>query len=1133
MSGHNPPHGRLGQPNSTWNPLQVPSYIPRQPQLAHMSSERSLARSPLTWHTPPTHQDQLYNFMTANHKNNLEINPMLPSFGRGSGVPLGSVDLSLSSASRSTPSPKGNSMQPGPPSTSQQQQQQQQHHSAPLPQNIPPVLGGPSMPDQNDHFHPKMVVGHGSQQQQQQQQHHINTNHNRSPSTSQMGSVIQSTAAALKDRSGHNLMSASSGAGNIPPACNFLGSSGTNSLGLGSGSAGGNGYYNMLSSNSSGGSGASNNIVCGGVGSSNSISNRPLAGHAGNVPTMSSGAMGAPINVNEFGAMIPGGLHIKDAKQINNEATGRNGRDNLSTNTESSDLVKDILMHAMQSNQVTGTPKDESSMRVAAIPSSKSPEENRRSPPAMNTVEQSPVATKTNKSFSSISGHVPSLLETATATESKNSSPQLAAEAAEVPTAVVTNRDRVSPNQSVTSNEDSVDSNSSKSRRRRKPDRTNKMDSSGLERMHEFLGGDANSVDKCDRIDGIDPMRPNIAVRNDIATLALEGISSLSQGLASDSSHSPHITDLSDSTRINLQTLNESNSNLHDDAAAKPNPAVSSVISSVLSAAAAAMESAATRKDSESTSDDCETIDKIAAMISSTEMDSAPPAAQSTIQLPTVVPTVTAAQTKDDNEVRNSLNGPSHGELSPSKSSLVATPGSKKAELHKNNADESYEEIENKLEEMFAGIEETLPSCSKLSPSIAAKRGATSPGKPSSEPTDIIVQLSEKPEELEKIATTSSSVEDEKESSSSASATQKKVPTPASKRTAGGTGKSSGTPPNKRKKVLKKKPAQSKGASFAAAEERASNFGAKFVKKLPSKGNGKKGNSSGSNASKNLKVKPNESLTELNGKYKGPFVHVKSDGSHTVINTPINDDDMEKAQNKTKKFTSGMNNSEKSKIRGLHVSTLSTKYDADTTDTSWMCVFCKIGPHKTRLGDLFGPYIISTKSSEFEQSQTDVDYFNVKRTRESLASKLATKAEPPGTGSQPKSKKKKISESTVNRSVSEIQQPLASAAAVPPDMFYGMIKAGDDSYEVWMHEDCLVWAPGVHIIGTRIVGLEAAIWNCCRHQCRFCTHQGAMVSCLHHGCSEEAHVVCARKNNWMLTEDFKSRCPQHSKATDS
>lgn len=72
MSGHNP-HGYLGQQiNQTWNHLQVPAFIPRQPQLAHMSNERPI-RTPLSWPTP-AHSAELYGYMSAaaaaasNHK---------------------------------------------------------------------------------------------------------------------------------------------------------------------------------------------------------------------------------------------------------------------------------------------------------------------------------------------------------------------------------------------------------------------------------------------------------------------------------------------------------------------------------------------------------------------------------------------------------------------------------------------------------------------------------------------------------------------------------------------------------------------------------------------------------------------------------------------------------------------------------------------------------------------------------------------------------------------------------------------------------------------------------------------------------------------------------------------------------
>ena len=68
-------------------------------------------------------------------------------------------------------------------------------------------------------------------------------------------------------------------------------------------------------------------------------------------------------------------------------------------------------------------------------------------------------------------------------------------------------------------------------------------------------------------------------------------------------------------------------------------------------------------------------------------------------------------------------------------------------------------------------------------------------------------------------------------------------------------------------------------------------------------------------------------------------------------------------------------NADRHKIRGrgLHVSTLSNKYDADTKDVTWVCVFCKLGPHKHELGDLFGPYIVSTDSEEHKLCQQDPD----------------------------------------------------------------------------------------------------------------------------------------------------------------
>lgn len=191
--------------------------------------------------------------------------------------------------------------------------------------------------------------------------------------------------------------------------------------------------------------------------------------------------------------------------------------------------------------------------------------------------------------------------------------------------------------------------------------------------------------------------------------------------------------------------------------------------------------------------------------------------------------------------------------------------------------------IENKLEEMFAGIEETMPP-TKSSPGGAKKSSPAAKQQAASEPaTDSLTELAGKTES-ESSAGSNNSMAVEAEPGPSG--TQKKVLTPAAKRASAG--KAAGAPLNERKKVLKKKSAHGKGTTLAAAEEKMANLGA-----------GKVGG--GIQQGPKCRVKLNEA--DLNGKYKGPFLQVISDGSHMVINAPINENDSDKPQNKTKWFT--------------------------------------------------------------------------------------------------------------------------------------------------------------------------------------------------------------------------------------
>lgn len=322
--------------------------------------------------------------------------------------------------------------------------------------------------------------------------------------------------------------------------------------------------------------------------------------------------------------------------------------------------------------------------------------------------------------------------------------------------------------------------------------------------------------------------------------------------------------------------------------------------------------------------------------------------------------------------------------------------------------------------------------------------------------------------------------------------------------------------PPKPKKPRKKKPNEAGGSkkkSKKAGANDAKSKGGKGEKNSKVKGNDKKEKG---DQKKSAKSKENGGRSRVKNDV-APFLNIQKDGSFQIINQIVNgDEDAEKLTSKPKKLTT-----EKHKnIRGLHVSTLSNKYDAEKRDTSWICVFCKLEPHKFKLGDLFGPYIIDTTSPEYALCLEDPvkDIF-----RQGNANKFLPISRPPPLTLSPAKKKRKTSEGKLTSP----QPSTSTSTEVSTEVFTGMTKIDEKHYEIWFHEDCLVHAPGTYIIGSKINGLEAAVWQCTRHNCTSCGKNGAMMACLFRGCKKEAHFVCAKKT-WKLTDDFKYYCELHS-----
>lgn len=267
---------------------------------------------------------------------------------------------------------------------------------------------------------------------------------------------------------------------------------------------------------------------------------------------------------------------------------------------------------------------------------------------------------------------------------------------------------------------------------------------------------------------------------------------------------------------------------------------------------------------------------------------------------------------------------------------------------------------------------------------------------------------------------------------------------------------------------------------------------------------------------------------------RGPFVQIKgsrdSPISVNIVNTPTNDEDVEKKSHKSsKKYHDDTEYRHKVRSRGLHCSTLSNKYDAQTRDATWICVFCKRGPHATDPqlsgpsrfsegdvpppGDLFGPYVITAESPEY-QRRLDDPY------DEQYKSKKVARAVVANNKIINRKFKRKHSDSFDSRSSLDGNDSV--------DIYLGITETRDKVYEVWAHEDCIVWSPGIYLIGPKIIGLEEAVWTSCNVICNKCKYKGANVCCITRGCMNVVHHGCAFAADWYLDDgNFKAYCSMH------
>lgn len=244
---------------------------------------------------------------------------------------------------------------------------------------------------------------------------------------------------------------------------------------------------------------------------------------------------------------------------------------------------------------------------------------------------------------------------------------------------------------------------------------------------------------------------------------------------------------------------------------------------------------------------------------------------------------------------------------------------------------------------------------------------------------------------------------------------------------------------------------------------------------------------------------------------KVPSIHLK-DQRNNPLNISITNSFREEEEEKGKEKKKGNSNifnyrSKNVQAADLYNSTLSLRYDAQTADLTWMCVFCKKGPHYLAFGekpkvarfgvlsDLFGPYFIKQDASQGVAVITETD-----------------------------KKMKKTSKNSKRASSCSISEKPVDYAA------QGMRKVAADEpkWEVWLHDQCAIWATNVYITGNKLTGLQDAVWNAFNSTCKVCQLTGANISCMHRSCNSMTHYICGVTSGWLLnSEEFVAKCDLH------
>lgn len=87
----------------------------------------------------------------------------------------------------------------------------------------------------------------------------------------------------------------------------------------------------------------------------------------------------------------------------------------------------------------------------------------------------------------------------------------------------------------------------------------------------------------------------------------------------------------------------------------------------------------------------------------------------------------------------------------------------------------------------------------------------------------------------------------------------------------------------------------------------------------------------------------------------------------------------------------------------------------------------------------------------------------------------------------------------------------------------------ESNHELWFHGDCIIWSPGVYVVGDLLAGYRQAVNESRFGKCTSCGDYGASLACFQRTCKKLYHFPCAKETECIFDDsNYTIHCRHHN-----